>query len=304
MRLFRKSKKKNNQEPLLKTAYLEKCIDAAIIINQERERYFENNLSSLQGDARSTYKVVNRLLDKEFGSNVYPNGESDASVADKLAEFFDSKVRNIYAGIEDENSTDSEFPDCGDGSGIETSFSDFSPIDDEDLVNVIKSMPDKSCPNDPIPTWLFKKCLPHLLNITSMIVNMSLSGTFPSSLKEAIIRPGLKKSNLDSDDLKNYRPISNLTFISKLIEKCAHIQLTKYIEDNKLFANLQSGYRKFHSCETAVTRIHNDLLCVINSESNALLLLLDLSAAFDTVNHSLLISRLKKSYGIGGAALK
>ena len=120
----------------------------------------------------------------------------------------------------------------------------------------------------------------------------------------AAIRPGLKKPNLDSDDLKNYRPISNLTFISKLIEKCAHMQLTKYIEDNNLFADLQSGYRKAHSCETAITRIHNDLLCIMDSETNALLLLLDLSAAFDTVNHQLLIKRLCKLYGIRGNALK
>ena len=100
-------------------------------------------------------------------------------------------------------------------------------------------MPDKICANDPIPTWLYKKCLPQLLNITSIIINMSLSGSFPTALKEAVICPGLKKTNLDSDELKNYRPIRNLTFISKVIEKCAHMQPTKYIETNGLFANLQ-----------------------------------------------------------------
>ena len=122
---------------------------------------------------------------------------------------------------------------------------------------------------------------------------MSLCGEFPSTLKEAVIRPGLKKPNLDSDDFKSYRPISNLTFISKIIEKCAHKQLVKYIEDNSLFADLQSGYRKAHSCETTITRIHNDLLYIMDSGNNALLLLLDLSAAFDTVNHQLLINKLQ-----------
>ena len=93
--------------------------------------------------------------------------------------------------------------------------------------------------------------------------------------------------------------VSSLTFISKVIQKCAQctcMQLTKYIETNGLFANLQSGYRKMHSRETAIARIRYYLLCIIDDKTNALLLLLDLSAAFDTVNHQLLlINKLRQS---------
>ena len=76
---------------------------------------------------------------------------------------------------------------------MKSEFTEFDPVSDEELLNIIKSMPDKSCANDPIPTWLNKKCLPQLLNITSIINNMSLSDSFPTALKEAVICPGLKK---------------------------------------------------------------------------------------------------------------
>ena len=248
------------------------------------------------------------MLDKECGKSVLPNGESDTEIANTLGDFFEAKVRKIYEGIEAEQlSGSSSTPEDSDGSGSshhDSSFTEFSPILDDELKELINSMPDKTCSNDPIPTWLYKKCVSQLINITSIIVNLSLSGNFPSVLKEASIRPGLKKANLDSDELKNYRPISNLTFMSKLIEKCVHKQITGYIEENDLFADLQSGYRKAHSCETAITRIHNDLLCIIDNETNALLLLLDLSAAFDTVNHRLLIRKLHNFYGIGGNVIK
>ena len=102
--------------------------------------------------------------------------------------------------------------------------------------------------------------------------------------------------------MKNYRPISNLSYLSKIIEKIVHRQISEYSED--LLPKFQSGYRKAHSCETAITRIHNDILLMVDKKTNVVLLLLDLSAAFDTINHDLLLKRLKRRYGIVGSALE
>ena len=114
----------------------------------------------------------------------------------------------------------------------------------------------------------------------------------------------LKSHDKNTDDLKSYRPVSNLSFLSKLVEKCAHKQLVKYLNDNDLFCSYQSGYRQHHSCETAITKVHNDLLYNSGITShNALLVLLDLSAAFDTLNHNLLLKILKESYGFDGTVL-
>ena len=293
-------KKHKNEES--KALYNEVCVDAEIILDRTRNKFFDKKLSDLSSDPKSTYKVINHLLDKEFATGKLPNGSSDIDVANNLRGFFEKKVKSIYSEIETKKLQKNTTIPVKDYSDAE--FTDFNIINEEELLKVVHEMSGKSCQLDIIPMWLFKNCIQELKNIVLYIVNESLStGQFPEDLKSALIIPGLKKSNLDPDELKSYRPISNLTFLSKIIEKCVHKQLTLYIENNKLFASKQSGYRKFHSCETAVTKIHNDILIMMDKRTNVVLLLLDLSAAFDTVNHQLLLQRLSRKYGIRGSVI-
>ena len=296
------------KSPETLASYKEACVDASIIIDRERNKYYHKKMDSHVGNPRETYKVINNLLDKEYGKNTFPNGENDASVANNLKDFFDSKVKKIYAGIESENGKNANgakgIPPDDQKNEPKGSFTSFGTMQSSQLADIIKAMPDKSCALDTIPMWLFKECLPELLPAVSYIVNESLSsGAFPCAFKTAAVRPVLKKKGLDCDVLANYRPISNLTFLSKIIEKCVNSQIVQFINSHNLFAGLQSGYRKTHSCETAITKIHNDILMMIDKKHNVLLLLLDLSAAFDTVCHTLLLKKLKNAYGINGKAL-
>jgi len=142
-----------------------------------------------------------------------------------------------------------------------------------------------------------------LIPLFTQIINACFSlGVFPSSEKSALVRPLLKKPSLDKNDLKNYRPVSNLTYLSKLIERAILNQLSPHLNKNKCFSNFQSAYRQYHSTETALCRIYNDLLINTQNSSVSLLILLDLSAAFDTIDFDLLIKDLKDS-GIEGNAL-
>ena len=302
-RAYQKAKTPENSE-----AYKEASVDASIIINRERNKFYHSKLDALVGQPRETYKVVNHLLDKQYAKQTLPNGKDDAAIANDLKDFFETKVSKIYSDIEKQNIAIQKIikPKVSPTiSGPDCSLETFNTLTSSELLGIIKSMPDKSCSSDAIPMWMFKECINELLPVVSYIVNESLStGVFPTKLKAASVRPALKKSGLDSDALSNYRPISNLTYLSKIIEKCANQQLVKYIDTNKLFANFQSGYRKTHSCESAITRIHNDILMMIDKKHNVLLLLLDLSAAFDTISHKLLIHKLKNMYSINGAVLK
>ncbi|XP_072041159.1 uncharacterized protein [Amphiura filiformis] len=111
-----------------------------------------------------------------------------------------------------------------------------------------------------------------------------------------------EKPSLDVDDFKNFRPVSNLPFLWKVIERAAINQLQSYIKDNDLHTKNQSAYRQFHSVETSLLRVTNDLLRAVDDHGEAVLVLLDLSAAFDTVDHNILLTRLSARYGVTGTA--
>ena len=105
----------------------------------------------------------------------------------------------------------------------------------------------------------------------------------------AHISPKLKKTDLDKELLTNYRPIANIAFMSKVIEKTVALQVQAHLNDNQLLPSFQSAYRQYHSTETALLKVTNDILMTINSRRDAILILLDLSAAFDTLDHNILI---------------
>ncbi len=137
------------------------------------------------------------------------------------------------------------------------------------------------------------------------LVNASLSsGCVPAVFKHAIVQPLLKKNNLDSSILSNFRPISKLPFLSKILERVVFNQLKSFLDEFSMFENFQSGFKPLHSTETALLRVSNDLLLAVDSGNSAVLVLLDLTAAFDTVSHWILLSRLEECVGIKDIALK
>jgi len=128
-------------------------------------------------------------------------------------------------------------------------------------------------------------------------------GTFPSAFKSAYITPILKKADLDPADVRSYRPISNLSVLSKLLERLVSNQLLQYLKDNGLLPDLQSAYRAHHSTDTTLLKVLSNILLALDSGNLAMLTLLDLSAAFDSVDHDTLLQRLRTSYGMEGTVL-
>ena len=140
--------------------------------------------------------------------------------------------------------------------------------------------------------------------ILAAICNASIqTGIVPSCLKSAVITPILKKKNLDAGECKNYRPISNLPFVSKLLERVISSQLTFYLNFNQLLPECQSAYRSLYSTESALLKVVSDLSLAADRGQLTILMMLDLSAAFDTVDHEILLNRLNKSFGLSSTVL-
>ena len=123
------------------------------------------------------------------------------------------------------------------------------------------------------------------------------------SQRHDIEKPILKKEGLDQNDVRNYRPISNLTYISKLMERMVSKQLTTFLEEHSLLPKHQSGFRARHSTETALLNVLSDILSAADHGDVTLLGLLDMSAAFDMVDHDILLHRLEESFGLSGSVL-
>ena len=125
----------------------------------------------------------------------------------------------------------------------------------------------------------------------------------PTGQKISVIRPLLKKPSLDPHNPASYRPISNLTFVSKLVERAVDARLTEHCNKYNLLPVYQSAYRSYYSTETAIVRIHNDMVGVLDQGHIGVLMLLDLSAAFDTVDHEVLSQVLSHRFGVTDQAL-
>jgi len=271
------------------------------LINQAKKRFHANLIISNTSNPRNLWKTINSMLHRKPEEHL-PTSSPQSSIPKLFLSFFSDKITKLRSSIPSHDSnTSPHFPTpiCK-----PSQLSDFSPTSENEILAIIHSCPDKQCDLDPIPTNLLKKCLNILLPIITNIVNLSIeTGTFPDTFKSAIVKPILKKPTLDKELLSNYRPISNLSFLSKLTEKIVKIRLQNHLSTNSLFNSHQSAYIKNHSTETVLLSLYDKLITAIDKKQVTCLCLLDLSAAFDTIDHSILITRLSDWFGITGTAL-
>jgi len=170
----------------------------------------------------------------------------------------------------------------------------------DEVVDAVRQLPNKSSAADPMPTSVLKEIVNLIAPFITRLFNRSLAaGHFPASFKEAFISPVIKKAGLDTADVSYYRPISNLSVMSKLLERLVVRQLMKYLTSAELIPTLQSGFQPGHFTETAVLHVLSGLLQAIDRGDLGILILLDLTAAFDTVDHDILMQRLQQTFDRG-----
>ena len=268
------------------------------IVHKAKSMFYTSQIAQAKS-SKELYHITNDLCARKSATQlptVYPS----STLPSVFSEYFVTKVDKLRADLDAQPSVPHPLgrPFSGDPLAV------FSPVTESDVRKILSASAPKTCDLDPIPTPLLFECLDVVLPTLTKIVNDSLaSGIFPDVHKAALVTPLLKKPSLDHNELKNFRPVSNLSFVSKLLEKIVLSQLSSHLTSNKLLNPLQSAYRPGHSTETALVKIVNDLLLALDKGKVSILTLLDLSAAFDTIDHGLLLSRLEFVFGVSDSAL-
>ena len=297
-RKWRKSKCLNDK---MSYKSLQKLYETTV--KSKRRISHSNSLFKVKNDKRKLYRKLNELLGKE--NQVLPQSTDNKALVQDFSHFFESKITKIRSEIEHERDAFCPPPVCNHCKYDGDQLTGFKTLTAEDFNKLLSSMSQKFCVLDPIPTWLLLDCIDELSPILLKIINLSLKfGVFPTNAKTAVIKPTVKDVNSCTDAFPNYRPVSNIPFISKLIEKAVLNQLNEHLLTNDLICSNQSGYRRYHSCETLNIKLFDAILKDIDEGSTVALLLLDMSAAFDTVDHPLLLSLLQECYGLDDVVLE
>jgi hypothetical protein len=265
------------------------------LLASAKAKYYADLVKDQSHNPRQLWETINSLSGN-IKPKVLPDHENISTLVNDFNLFFTNKVTQIRAniGISDVvNDRTFDIP-----SSV-ANMSTFHEVNEAHILDIMKHSPSKSCSLDPIPTHLLLKCKTIVFPLTKLINSSLNTGVVPNSFKHALVTPLIKNSKLDSNSMSSYRPISNLKYSSKLLERCVSKQLSSYLSSNALYEDYQSAYRPLHSTETALLRVQNDILTSIDNKEITVLVLLDLSSAFDTVDHAILLTRLK-NIGITG----
>ena len=259
-----------------------------------KSSHTSSKFNMITNDSKATHRLSAELLGRKVKYPL-PNA-SPVELPLLFSNYFSNKLDSILNSLPVPTSDSTR-------KLTESTLSTFSNPTITQIVSLINIA--KSCSSlDPLPIkithQIFSTLAPLLLKI---FIQSITSGTVPVYFKKAIITPVLKKPNLDSLNTANYRPISNLSTHSKILERVIASQLTDYLDDNNILHPIQSAYTPRKSTETALTKITSDLLSTLDNTNGTILVLLDMSAAFDTLDHDILLHRLS-SIGITGLALQ
>ena len=265
---------------------------------EKQKAYYSKIIVDNGNDQRALFKVVTHVLDRKKVKTL-PKYDDPTILADEFNEYYIKKICDLRKTIPEvvDVVLESE-PFIGEKLNM------FDPATEEEVMHFIKEFGVKTCSDDPIPSDILKLISNDAVPILTKLVNISLSTGSMEGVKLSIIDPLLKKLGLDADTKKNYRPVNSLLFISKLTERVVLKRLNAHMSFNNLHCNTQFAYKKEHNTETMILKVVDDVLLGFDENKGTILLFLDLSAAFDTIDINKLLAILSEEIGITGVALK
>ena len=194
------------------------------LANRDKTVYYRKLISDNSHDSKKLWRELHKVLHRSH-STTLPTCESSKSLADHFATFFSNKIMKIHESFSSSESCDMVHPPFD-----PPKLTVFTQVTQDEIGKIISKSPTKSCLLDPLPTFLIKECIDILLPSITKLVNCSLrEGLVPDGFKKAVVTALIKKASLPVEDLKNYHPVSGLSFISKLVERVVAKQLVDHI---------------------------------------------------------------------------
>ncbi|XP_006823245.1 uncharacterized protein LOC100368499 [Saccoglossus kowalevskii] len=278
--------------------YKDTCRHVNKLIRETKCSYYTNLIKECANDQSKLFRIISTLFSQYIA---LPTHTSTHELTKRFSQYFTTNIKDIRTNL-DTTDISTQFTNLEiHTASTLPSFTSANPLD---IRKLIMKSPNKSCLLDPLPTPLLKPCLDSLLPYISMTINLSLqSGKCQhySSLQSSLHY--LRRHHLITIHSRTIVLSPTCRFSPKVLERIVASQLTDYLTANSLLEPLQSAYKKYHSTETALLKIHNDICSFIDSGNYVLLCLLDLSAAFDTIDHNILLNRMS-NLGVTDMALQ
>ena len=274
------------------------------IIRLSRKIYYSQKIELKKDNNTSLWQIVKDLLGTKAKNTpkTFKDGDIEISDPEKIANKFNSYFVNIGPNLASKiNAPRESFKKYLNEPFHKTLF--LRPTDHQEILNIVKSLkPSASTGYDGISVNLLKKIINCIIDPLIHISNLSItSGTCPDSLKIAKVIPIFKKD--DSSLISNYRPISILPAISKILEKILYTRLYEFVNNNNLIHSNQYGFRKLHSTDFAIVQLCDEIVHALSRKEHCVGVFKDLSKAFDTIDHLILKYKLN-NYGVRGTALE
>ena len=273
------------------------------VIRTAKQHYYNKEFHKFKSNTRKTWETIKTIFNSKNNQEFSPIivSQNNEKLTNKLTQanefnnYFVNIGRAASSNLEDSNKKHFE-------TYLKTNPNNtfkFAYTTPKKVIEAIKQMKSSnSCGYDEMNTTIIKLCCNEISKPLCKVINQSFdSGIFPNKLKISKVIPLLKNNDSDATNLTNYRPISLLPCLSKVIEKIVHNQLYFYLESNQLIYKHQYGFRPNHSTELAALELTNKIQNYLSQHLNPIAIFLDLSKAFDSISHDILLKKLS-FYGI------